>query len=126
MSRPEKLKDSAVGFLVSSESLTFLSLLMIAALVSAGVIHYHGGLGRRMEPGPQTGPNILVFIGDDWARIASCYQDPARAGPSDVISTPNIDRLARDGVLFRNAFYNVSSCTPSRATLATGCFFWRL
>src|SRR5437660_11300400 len=71
-------------------------------------------------------PNIVFFIADDWGRNASCYRDPARPGVNDVISTPNIDRLAREGVLFRNAFYDVSSCTPSRASMVTGCYFWRL
>lgn len=71
-------------------------------------------------------PNILFFIADDWGRNASCYRDPARPGVNDVIKTPNIDRLAGEGVLFRNAFMNVSSCTPSRAGMATGCYFWRL
>jgi uncharacterized sulfatase len=42
-----------------------------------------------------------------------------------VIETPNIDRVAREGVLFRNAFMGVSSCGPSRASIATGSYFWR-
>jgi len=71
-------------------------------------------------------PNILLFLGDDWGRNASCYRDPARPGLNDVINTPNIDRLAHEGVLFRDAFMNVSSCAPSRGSLATGCYFWRL
>ncbi len=70
-------------------------------------------------------PNILLFLADDWGRHASCYRDPARPDVNDAIRTPNIDRVAREGVLFRNAFVEVSSCTPSRATVATGCHFWR-
>ena len=70
-------------------------------------------------------PNILFFLADDWGRNASCYRDPARPSVNDVIETPNIDRVAREGVLFRNAFMGVSSCTPSRASMALGCYFWR-
>ena len=70
-------------------------------------------------------PNILFFLADDWGRNASCYRDPARPSVNDVIETPNIDRVARDGVLFRHAFMGVSSCAPSRASMASGCYFWR-
>ena len=70
-------------------------------------------------------PNILFVFGDDWGRNASCYRDPARPSVNDVVNTPNIDRVAREGVLFRNAFVGVSSCTPSRASVVTGCYFWR-
>jgi arylsulfatase A-like enzyme len=44
---------------------------------------------------------------------------------NDVIATPNIDRLAREGVAFRNAFVNAPSCTPCRSSLLTGQHFWR-
>jgi N-sulfoglucosamine sulfohydrolase len=70
-------------------------------------------------------PNILFVLADDWGRNASCYRDPARPSVNDVIETPNIDRVAREGVLFRNAFIGVSSCAPSRASMASGCYFWR-
>ncbi len=70
-------------------------------------------------------PNILFLLGDDWGRNASCYSDPARPSVNDVIQTPNIDRVAREGVLFRHAFMGVSSCAPSRASMASGCYFWR-
>ena len=70
-------------------------------------------------------PNILFFLADDWGRYASCYRDSARASVNDVIETPSIDRVAKEGVLFRNAFMGVSSCTPSRASMASGCYFWR-
>ncbi len=74
---------------------------------------------------PADKPNILFFLADDWGRNASCYRDPARPSVNDVIDTPNIDRVAREGVLFKNAFMGVSSCKPSRASMASGCYFWR-
>ncbi len=69
-------------------------------------------------------PNILFFFADDWGRYASIYSDPETPSLNDVITTPNIDRIANEGVLFRNAFVPVASCGPCRASLATGRYFW--
>ncbi|MEC7598095.1 MAG: sulfatase-like hydrolase/transferase, partial [Planctomycetota bacterium] len=69
-------------------------------------------------------PNILFFFADDWGRYASIYADESRASLNDVISTPNIDRIGREGVVFSNAFVPVASCGPCRASLATGRYFW--
>jgi arylsulfatase A-like enzyme len=41
-----------------------------------------------------------------------------------VVHTPNIDRIAKDGVLFRNAFVNAPSCTPCRSSLLSGRYFF--
>jgi len=65
-------------------------------------------------------PNILLAIADDWGYPhASCYGDP-------VVKTPTFDRMAREGVLFTNAFVSSPSCTPSRGALLAGQHFWRL
>ncbi|WP_114778568.1 sulfatase family protein [Botryobacter ruber] len=59
-------------------------------------------------------PNILVIFTDDHAlRAISAYG-------SDLTKTPNIDRLAKDGMLFRHAMVTNSICGPSRAVLLTG------
>jgi arylsulfatase A-like enzyme len=59
-------------------------------------------------------PNILFIMTDDHAAHAmSCYG-------SKVNSTPQMDRLAKGGTRFTNAFVTNSICTPSRATLLTG------
>ena len=70
---------------------------------------------ERPQPQPAASrPNILVIIADDWAYPhAGAYGDR-------VVKTPNFDRVAREGVLFRNAFAASPSCTPSRASLLTG------
>ncbi len=70
-------------------------------------------------------PNILFLFCDDWGRYASAYRDPRRPGINDVVRTPHIDRVAREGALFTNAFMATPSCTPSRAAVATGCYSWR-
>jgi arylsulfatase A-like enzyme len=59
-------------------------------------------------------PNIIYIMSDDHAAHAiSAYG-------SRVNQTPNIDRLAREGMLLRNVFATNSICTPSRATILTG------
>ncbi|MBD3375553.1 sulfatase-like hydrolase/transferase [candidate division KSB1 bacterium] len=72
------------------------------------------------------GPNILFFYGDDWGKIAGCYKDDHYfGGISSVAKTPAFDRLAKEGVRFDNAFFPVPQCTPCRASIATGSYFWR-
>lgn len=69
--------------------------------------------------------NILFVFADDWGRYASCYgKIDTRPTINDVIKTPNVDRVAREGVLFRNAFVNSPSCTPSRSALMSGRYFF--
>lgn len=71
-------------------------------------------------------PNILIIFADDWGRFASAYaQVDGPGSPNDIVKTPNIDRIARQGVLFRNAFVGSPSCTPCRSALLTGQYFWR-
>jgi arylsulfatase A-like enzyme len=62
----------------------------------------------------QSRPNIIFIMSDDHAAHAiSAYG-------SRVNQTPNIDQLAREGMLFRNVFVTNSICTPSRAAILTG------
>lgn len=59
-------------------------------------------------------PNILFIMSDDHAYQAiSSYSDK-------LINTPNIDRIANDGILFSNACVTNSICAPSRAVILTG------
>jgi len=70
-------------------------------------------------------PNILFVFADDWGRYAGAYAKLEPGGPCDVIQTPHFDRVAREGVLFTNAFVNAPSCTPCRSSLLSGQYFWR-
>ncbi len=71
-------------------------------------------------------PNILFLFADDWGRYASAYAKvETRPSPNQVVRTPHIDRLAREGVLFRNAFVGAPSCTPCRSALLSGRYFFR-
>jgi len=62
-------------------------------------------------------PNILFIFSDDHAINAISAYGGNLAG---VAPTPNIDRLAKEGMLFRNSFCANSICGPSRATILTG------
>jgi N-sulfoglucosamine sulfohydrolase len=71
-------------------------------------------------------PNILFAFADDWGRYASAYAKIDGPGTvSDAVRTPNFDRIAREGVLFRKAFVSAPSCTPCRSALLSGQHFWR-
>ncbi|MES2776333.1 MAG: sulfatase [Bacteroidota bacterium] len=64
--------------------------------------------------GAQQRPNILYIMSDDHDA------DAIGAYNKNFISTPNLDRLAKEGMLFKKAFVGNSICGPSRATLLTG------
>lgn len=59
-------------------------------------------------------PNILFIMSDDHAYQAISAYD------TTLIQTPNIDRIANEGILFKNALVTNSICAPSRATILTG------
>lgn len=70
-------------------------------------------------------PNIVFCFADDWGRYASAYAAvDGKPSPNDVVRTPHIDRIAKDGVLFRHAFVNAPSCTPCRSSLLSGRYFF--
>jgi len=72
-------------------------------------------------------PNILFALGDDWSwPHASIAYEMSIPGSDNVIKTPNFDRIARAGVLFKNAFCSAPSCGPSRSAILTGRNMWEL
>lgn len=83
-------------------------------------------LFARHSFGADEKPNILFLFADDWGKYASLYAEvEGPGGINDVVSTPNFDRIAKEGVLFRNAHVSAPSCTPCRSALLTGQHFWR-
>lgn len=65
-------------------------------------------------------PNILIILADDLG-----WGDPACQGTGSLVPTPNLDRLAAEGMRFTNAYCPVSVCTPTRQALMTGSYPWR-
>ena len=60
-------------------------------------------------------PNILWIVSEDNTTLLGCYGDK-------TATTPNIDNLAKQGILFTNAFCTAPVCAPSRSTLITGMY----
>lgn len=83
----------------------FLIAFLCLLLVSTGKIMAQSNTHAR--------PNILIIVSDDHA-----YQSIGAYG-SPYGATPNIDRLARQGAVYQNAFVTNSLCGPSRACLLT-------
>lgn len=78
-----------------------------AALFAAALTH---------QAAAATRPNVLFIISDDLTSTAlSCYGNP-------ISRTPNIDRLAAQGVRFTRAFCNATYCGPSRASFMSGYY----
>jgi len=91
-------------------SITSLLLAMFCILAACTSQSDRAGEGVE-EP---IRPNIVLIMVDDMGfSDLGCY--------GSEIQTPNLDKLARDGVRF-NQFYNTSKCFPSRASLLTGMY----
>jgi arylsulfatase A-like enzyme len=73
-------------------------------------------LGREAPAAPVPGrPNILWFVVDDMSPNFSCYGER-------LITTPNVDRLARGGTRFTHAYVTAPVCSPCRSALITGMY----
>jgi arylsulfatase A-like enzyme len=94
---------------IVKKSLMLMFLFTLAGLLSCKRQKEHG----TRQPGR---PNILFIMSDDHAfRAISAYSD-------ELIQTPNIDRIANEGMLFTNASVTNSVCGPSRAVILTGTY----
>ena len=84
-----------------------ISIIMLTGLTSCD----HAGKDRDMDR-----PNIIYIMTDDHGYQAlSCYN-------GKLNQTPNIDRIANEGVMFTQSFVTNSICSPSRAVMLTGKF----
>jgi arylsulfatase A len=90
---------------------TFLAVLLLSGLPAVD--------GRQVSPGSQR-PNILIILADDLG-----YGDIGAFNPGSRVPTPNVNRLAREGMRFTDAHTNSSVCTPTRYGLLTGRYAWR-
>jgi len=90
-------------------SLPVVVTVLMAWLVVCGVA------GAEVETGQQR-PNLVFILGDNHnAGTMGCAGHP-------FIQTPGMDRLAKEGILFENAFNTTSLCSPSRASILTGAY----
>ena len=87
------------------DQLNIVLILLLTALVGCD--------SAKSQPKKAEKPNILLLIADDMG-----YGDIGCYG--GVSETPNIDQLAKDGILFTDFYAAASNCSPSRAGLLTG------
>ncbi len=110
--------------MISSTSVRFVVAMACALVTSAWAVESKpSNTTSNADAAPRW--NILFVFADDWGRYASCYKGiDGRPTLNDVVKTPNVDRVAREGVLFKNAFVNAPSCTPCRSSLLSGRYFF--
>lgn len=90
-----------------------LLIIVLAALICVSCS------SDRKQNAPKP-PNILIAISDDQSfPHASAYGYKG-------VNTPNFDRIAKQGVLFNNAYVASPGCSPSRAALLTGLYPWQI
>lgn len=95
-----------------------LQLLLLPALAVLGIaVLAIAGTANAQEPTqqPKPKPNVLFLAVDDMKDWVACL-----GGYEGTVHTPNIDRLAKRGVLFTNAHCPSPKCAPSRAAIMTG------
>ena len=90
------------------------SLMAALALAGAGGVSTLALAKSKNREARKRPPNFIVVLADDLG-----YGDIGANG-SRAIRTPNIDRLAADGLLMTDAYASANICTPSRAGLLTG------
>ena len=95
-----------------------LSLLASLALCTAGA--QAASPGQKTKKGTPEKPNVVIILADDLG-----FGDIACNGSFNTISTPNVDRLAAQGVRFANAHATAATSTPARYSILTGEYAWR-
>ena len=93
--------------------------LRCAALGAAAV-----AVPQLARAGETRRPNFLFILTDDqrWDALSCVQKEQGDKGRFPWFQTPNMDRIAAEGVRFKNAFVVNSLCAPSRASFLTGCY----
>ena len=104
---------------LGSLALTTLPYISLAADVSGeSPLMNHRGKMLKNKHGSK--PNIIWIMADDMG-----YGDLACQNPDSKIPTPNLDRLATQGIRFTDAHSPSAVCTPTRYGVLTGRYCWR-
>ena len=106
-----------IFFITSSSPLINRKMKMDYKLLALLGISATFSMGAGAQPGTAQRPNIIYIMSDDHAYQAiSAYGGPLR----DIAPTPNIDRIARDGIRFDRCLVTNSISGPCRAVILTG------
>ena len=101
----------------STTVLTTLRLTITVAIMSIAVT----GCATAETDGVP--PNIIIILADDLGYAdVGCYWQPNDMPGCEKIETPNIDRMASEGIRFTDFYVGSAVCSPSRAALMTGCY----
>ena len=102
--------------------MTFVSRFLCNWIILAGLslVQAHGDQGATSST-DRTLPNVVLILADDLG-----YGDVACYNPESRISTPNLDRLAAQGMRFTDAHSPCTVCTPTRYSLLTGQMGFRI
>ena len=93
-----------------------MAILLILSLSGSYVYADESGAGKSSQP------NFLFIYADDmrWDAMSLVQREQGEAGRFPWFKTPNLDRLAAQGLRFKNAFAATAVCSPSRAEFLTG------
>ena len=90
-----------------------MNTLKITGLSLAAISTFPGCKMNEQEENSL--PNIIFIVSEDNSPFLGCYGDPNA-------NTPNLDKLASEGILYENAFACAPVCAPSRSTIITGMY----
>jgi arylsulfatase A-like enzyme len=88
--------------------------------LGAAGLAFSGCGGGASDPAEESRPNIIFLMADDMG-----YGDPQSYNADSKIPTPNMDRLAAQGMRFTDAHSPSAVCTPTRYGVLTGRYAWR-
>ena len=88
-------------------------------LFAIGITLFQSCATDAKKPDKPTKPNVVVVYLDDLG-----YGDMSAYGATEI-NTPNMDRIANEGLRFTNGYATSPTCTPSRYGLLTGVYPWR-
>lgn len=97
------------------QKLRKLPVRLLLSAVAVGALRVSHAVATGTEPPPQ--PNVILIVADDlgWQDV-KCYD----IDEPSAVETPNMDALAKRGVLFRQAYSPGPVCSPSRAAILSG------
>ncbi len=104
----------------SHQLVTRLSALAMTLLLTACSEDRDRAEGNPGHITADDRPNFLLIVTDDQSAVHT-----GKAG-YPAVQTPNFDRLANEGIYFRNAYASAPTCTASRSALLAGQEIWRL